>query len=662
MKWIRAKCYFHSPAKNALLFLLITVTTALLTASVALYQEAVGRIGAIESEFTTIGMVEQTSIATEYDRVQNDCLGKRTNVYSVFDEILSPDDLLFEGAGYLQEPEKRNYYLAYMPNQKYFRDGKQNFRNQMILTFIPLEASAGDEPVSAEVSSVLLNELDFSQVRFEQENYLQEGDHFTVCQHFVKEPIPLEAGKTYIMAAVKEYCSVHHQKEVVAYPGLYTSECTQDGMSVQGKIPSFLSMEQYHRRYRTRIDIVSGVPDFMNPVPSIEEIDTAAQLPAKWVSFALAQKELSAYFPVLATGSTNLLPTFHSGKAYIVQGRDITKEEYESGARVCLIPQEWTTSSWAMPWHKVGGKLSLPLICTLSGFMPDRMEYEQDRVQQRYSLLNASGGRYNTFSFGNYEVVGTYSLMNLGLRNSGKTELIQDLLIVPQKSIAGNDANFAYFAPMSTYTTSFQIENGTIESFDKALKTAVPKASLLNIVYDDNGYQDLKETLLDIKSAAILLLLVGVFAAAAMIAVFLFFFVVRQKRGIALMRSMGAGKAWCRASALRWVFLLSIAACVLGSALGACTLESLKPFHSNQETQAIEDTATDTYLGYDVAYSGWKDKLGNSNLLNEAVSKPIGCYILVPMIQFSVMLVSSIFLVNRYIHTDPIFLLHEAQE
>lgn len=425
---------------------------------------------------------------------------------------------------------------------------------------------------------------------------------------------------------------------------------------MNGTIPSFQAMRRGSEgRYRVRIDAVSGIPDFMSNGLSIEEIDPTEQLPSEWVTFALSQKERSSFFPILATDNINLLPTFHSGNAFVISGREITEEEFETGAKVCLIPQSWVLHSWE---YEVGRTLSVPLICTLSGYTPDQTVYGQDGIEQRYSLLNASGTRFTTFFMGNYEIVGTYALANTSLQSSGKTELIEDQIIVPKKSITVDDANFAFFAPMNSFTTSFQIENGTVEEFDSAFKAAVSESDRLSITYDDNGYEDIKASLSDMKRSALLMLLVGIFAACAMIAVVLFFFVRRQKREIAVMRGLGAGKGHCRVTVLMGIFILSMIACVLGSMLGFLVLESSAPFASKQELEITEeDSVVNRYLGYDIAYSGWREKLTNPSLLEAATEQSHACYFLVPIGEFFVLFLSSVFLVNRYLKIDPIFLL-----
>ena len=61
--------------------------------------------------------------------------------------------------------------------------------------------------------------------------------------------------------------------------------------------------------------------------------------------------------PVQPTDGTKLLMYFYNGEAQITEGRDITEEEYEDGAKVCLIPEMLAMRLG----KKVGDTLTLPL-------------------------------------------------------------------------------------------------------------------------------------------------------------------------------------------------------------------------------------------------------------------------------------------------------------
>lgn len=660
------KRIFRTPVRALLLFLLAAASTALLTVSAVSYTESAGRIQAMESQFTTIGRVEQLSTGMEYDIVENSCIGKHTNVYRTYGEIVPPDSLLFEGAHYLREPESRRYYLAYLPELINLRSGSKRFRDLIIFTFTALEDSDGTEPVRAQVRSVLLNELDFNQVHLEDEKHISEGEEVVVCQHFAGVLTPLRKGDTYIASVAKRYCDKHSAWEFAACQGPYSSECDQNGNPVLGEAASFPAMTKENGGcgYRIRTDVISEIPDYKNPARPIEKIDPSKQLPEKWTFYIIDRRELAANFPVLGTNSTDLLPTFHNGNAYIAQGRNITEEEFETGAGVCLIPQEWVAAdAWFSSEELLGSQLNLGLFCTLSGFAPERSVYGGGSIQERYSMLDADGDKYTPFFYKGYQVVGTYSLRRTGVRVTGKTELMQDLIIIPQRSVTEEDANFAYFAPMNSYTTSFQIENGTAEQFDKAFHDAVPEAERLKITYEDNGYADLKASLLDLERSAVLLFLTGICAAAGMAVLLLYFFVVRQKREVAIARSMGGSKRQCRGLVLKGVLVLAAAACILGSCAGTLLLETSAPFDLKREQSVVQDGGTGSrYMGYDIAYSAWAKELDDPKLAEDDPAKPVLISIFVPLCEFLLVWGSSLLLVNRYVKADPILLLSQKPE
>ncbi len=115
------KQLLHTPMKTALFFLLIMAVSLLLVFSGALLNETAQRIDAAESEFVTLGTVEQVRDSNETRPLWNSCLEENEGAIEMLDisthqELLWPEVLDFDGANYVQEPETRPYYIAYMPD------------------------------------------------------------------------------------------------------------------------------------------------------------------------------------------------------------------------------------------------------------------------------------------------------------------------------------------------------------------------------------------------------------------------------------------------------------------------------------------------------------------------------------------------------------------
>ncbi len=115
----------------------------------------------------------------------------------------------------------------------------------------------------------------------------------------------------------------------------------------------------------------------------------------------------------------------------------------------------------------------MPLCCTLYGYESSGGD---SAFAARYSMLNAQGFQYPTFSVGEYQIIGAYSYQYTGLRNlMGNRDILEDATIMPAASMAEREENTAYLAPMTASNTSFTIPNGTTEAFDQALRAAIPK-------------------------------------------------------------------------------------------------------------------------------------------------------------------------------------------
>ena len=131
------KFLVRTPLKTVLFFLLITAALTVLFTGAKIGSMTSAKIEAVESTFTTLGTVEQTNVntfpqVTLWSQNENWLKSQDADPDSTpiekgyfqdfwptlldWEELerdyLSPDLLQFEGAGYVQGPEKRPYYGA----------------------------------------------------------------------------------------------------------------------------------------------------------------------------------------------------------------------------------------------------------------------------------------------------------------------------------------------------------------------------------------------------------------------------------------------------------------------------------------------------------------------------------------------------------------------
>ena len=651
------KQLFRTPGKTVLFFLLMLAVTLLLVFSTSLLSETAQRIDEVERSFTTIGTVEQEPVISNVVQTWiNPCaMLTYSRGSSVYDDRVLMEDLVFDGADYIITPEYRPYYLAYYPDWAHSMTfGREVNQRRNIIEFTALEDSDELGGAHIHVDKLLLKgEIpdSFSALGY---SGLKEGDEIFFCQcggkrsHPEGEMIPLEKGKRYIVSCSLGFMGQarlqpsdrwyeHAEYQVSESP--YSGQSDQDGEAIPAEVFPKYNDGKLNRYYLE--EITEGFYESGHPGE-------------KWANWAKNWDYDEDYFPVMPIQGLQTLPVFHSHQAYLEEGREITQEEYDSGALVCMVPQDtMTVNQW-----KIGDKVKLPLKMALFGPNATINTSEgangktETWFQYYASPLKADGGEYDTFWEAEYEIVGTYSLLvRSSVYNNG--DLYADTILIPKASVQASDANnIAYYNYLDGKTATFQIPNGTIDEFDAALRAAVPEAESLVITYNDNGYTDIMKSLQSTRTTALLLFVVGLLAAVVIVLLLLYFFIVRERKRTAIERSLGMSKRQCRVSLLAGVLAVTLLAAGIGTAAGAVMMNT---YHENaaQETSA-ED--------YDPAYSLWlKSKTAQEDMTKD-FRAPGWLYGLVPLALMGAVGVLSVGMVNRNLKVEPIYLLSSKAE
>lgn len=582
----------RTPMKSFLfIFLLACVTMLMVFGSVLLVQTD-AHISQVENTFTTIGMVEQKPSSTRTVVYEDGCGNIETATYDVYDKLLTLDALNFEGADYIVPPENRNCYLAraYINNlfgrTIHFQRQDPGASGTIIAEVIPLEDSTDGSPVSAKIGIVLCGSV-------------KNGEEIQFCSHHSTKPVVLKMGKKYMACMKREMCSTHGEREFVPLAVPYTSHYNDEGSPIiDGSYPGFhlFRKDDEDKWVKNRKFAGSYADTEAFDVLFQEEDESFSMTP--WVTMAISIRNEYEYYPVMATSNLNLLPSFQSKNAQIADGRAITQEEFDNGAMVCLVPDEWNDSNNDFA---PGGSLVLPLSMTLQDYPVGKFNGATELDLFRpYSFIKEDGKSYPTFSQGAYTIVGTYTVKDKSFFSSGDTELASNTIIIPAKSVTAPNSNVVYRGPLSSSNVSFQIPNGTIASFDKKLREAVPEAELLNITYHDNGYEDIIPSLERTRTTAILLCSVGVAGAVAVVIFLIYFFIARERRRTAIERGLGMTKRQCYISLISGVMALALLGTVLGSGLGLLLTNTMQ-----KETE-INDEGM--YARYSTRYSDWTNK------------------------------------------------------
>lgn len=637
------KHLMRTPVKAILLFFLTVGSTLLLTLSSLMISETEQRISALEGQFTTIGSVKQSGVYREHWVRHQECLGDIDYYGWVYDDTITADALNFEGAGYITPPENRPTYLAYLPNlNNSVGTAGYNFH---VVVFSPLEDCSTFGPVQAEVIDVLrtrYGNIEYTGVG----EQLEQGDIIQVCRcdSKMKKHSTLEVGKQYIAALNAQPCSLHSTSDFPFEYNVRRAPYANQYDSHGAEIPSDYFIKSEWTGSLTPPDWFDTSSWYVEEIT--DDFWDEGNHGQAWIEWAEFQNEKPHLFCVKPTSGLQMIPLFQEHRAQVTEGREISEEEFADGAQVAMISQNMASKNLLM----VGDKITLPLQYAIYGCQDgDYMDMNYD-----FSPFSAKGEKYEPFWEAEYEIVGIFRPDNPD-SVYGKGELPADMFLIPANSVkASDESNIARYDPMYPYDVTFQIPNGTIQEFDAALHAAVPEAVNLEITYNDNGYSKIMESLNSAKLTAILLFLVSILATLAILAMLLYFFIVKEKKRTAIERSLGMTKRQCRVSLLASILALALVASLLGG-IGAGAVYQAADLVPGDST-TVTETAETGLTVFSTEYSAWKEDTTPKVEMTEPVI-PFFLCVFIPLSIVLLVLIFSLWLIQRNLSIEPIYLL-----
>ena len=613
------KQLLRTPVKTAIFFLLILAVSVLLTFSSVLYMESTQHITAMEGQFTTLGTIEQPLLSSVTTNVWASCYGRMGFTEDRYAEGISLDELDFPEAEYVTNPETRPYFLAEQPELVHSESFSGRYT---VAEFTVLDAPAEYGAVRVRVEAVHCTPETADEK-------LRVGDEITVCLCTCPEEmrdVP-QVGVKYIASLFRWVvrCAVHGtEAEYHVMEKPYTSQYNADGTRRETTaLPTI-----QHTAEARGIDEVSA--DFWQT--------ENGERWENWIAFQKSQRNL---FYVTPTAGLQMLPVFQGRKASITEGREITRDEFQNGARICVVSEELLSKNRLT----IGDTITLPLRYSMHKADTDYISQNQFD----FSPLNAAGEAYDVFWEAEYTVVGAYRVVEK-TAVYGTGELPRDLIVIPAASVEATDVeNIVSFGPMHHTTTSFELPNGSIAKFDAALRTAVPSVEELDISYNDNGFENIMSSLRELRTISILLFVIGVAAAFLIVVLLLYFFIVKQKKRTAIERSLGMSKAQCRVSLMAGILVLALVASVIGVGVGSALLQA----------DLLNDTAQLDAEEIDMTFSTWMQESTAVSISETNV--PIGVYALSPTVLCAAIFGLSLMLVNQSLKIEPILLLSRKE-
>lgn len=319
-----------------------------------------------------------------------------------------------------------------------------------------------------------------------------------------------------------------------------------------------VSPEEYTATYR--------VPTIAPLEGSAEDFLQSAQ-GAPWQA-ALERDAINNHaFAVMGVNKMGYLAEFALEKAQIVQGRDFTAEELESGARVCVIPEELALANG----------LSVGDTITANFYTTDyALPYQEFRTEGK-GIVSPTA----SFYFDTTPITETAEYTVVGLCKGEATfpdvtenpyAFSANTVFVPQASVR-TQMEYSDVAPFVTVV----LENGTIDDFHDLVRRA-GFAGLFR--YCDQNYSVIAGNFHNYEVLARQVLSVGAVLYGILLLLFIILFPGSRKGNVRTMLSLGAssgrrvGHVWLSAAGI--LIPATVLGCLLGHLLWDWVLKTLQ--------------------------------------------------------------------------------------
>ena len=550
------KFLFRTPVRTILFCIIFICSSALFSAGIYLWMQITDNIKRAESAFSTVGKVRQISDSTMLDARWD--AGLNTYVYSekeAYSRILEDDILKEIDAEYVSAWQKRPYFGVY--SKDLLTGAETAGLDDIMLTtavaeFTPLEDCVPDSPVKVKITRILWG----------NESYV--GSEIDFCDHRTEHPASLSEGKTYVA-----YISINplDVKNHEGFTGLY----------------EYMPLRLYKNQTKLWDEVTK---DFYETEDG-----------KRWNTIVEAIQKRYQMLPVTPVTDLELIDAFRHKDAVMIEGEVIGQAEYEDSPFVCMIPQNLATRNNL----KVGDFINLQYLYA---------DYERPLCEATYTTgglqvapLDNDGNEFPVFQESKYRIIGIYSYPVAS--TDDPYALGENQIFVPAQSVTETyENNIAGDGPMQMYNTAFRIKNGTIAEFMEEFAKA-EEHRLLEIQFDDGGYENFASKMQQIQTIAFVLWVIGLLLLLANIAFLLFYQIILQKRRTAIERALGVTKRQCVTSLLGGVMLLTILCVIIGTFVGGkaeqyvnLMVEDQKEYFDTSFSKGItEETATEELLG-----------------------------------------------------------------
>lgn len=306
---------------------------------------------------------------------------------------------------------------------------------------------------------------------------------------------------------------------------------------------TFVPLEEYAQRY--------AIPTIARLEGTVEDF-LSSEAGSEWQD-ALEMMDINNHaFGVLGVEKVGYLADFARENSRIVEGREFTVEEQQTGSRVCVINEALAAANGLT----VGDTITLNL------YQRDRsLPYQSDSS----ALLTPSASFYfNTTPItesAEYTIVGLWQGQELwGDVAHNEYILNPNTVIVPKSSVI-----LPMEIPDSVLFHTIILKNGALEDF----RTLAARAGFEDrFICHDQGYSTIAANFHNYDALGKQILMVGVSVYAIVLLLFLIFFPASLGKALWTMESLGADRSARFIHVLRHAGILLVCAAVLGGMIG----------------------------------------------------------------------------------------------
>ena len=267
-----------------------------------------------------------------------------------------------------------------------------------------------------------------------------------------------------------------------------------------------------------------------------EDVQNDPEEAAYWDALWNANLYSASSFAVTLTDDITDIPAWYVGQMYLSEGRAITKEEYASGAKVCMISARLAEKQG---WQ-VGDKLDLHL------YQRERFQNETGTTITGGIFASIHNGEF--FDESEYEIVGIYGDREFAIDSDAAPEVFAhpwNAIYIPEKSAPHAPA--LEDRPIQASLLTIELQNGTVKEF----QAAVEKLGLteqksgqyqLKFSYFDQGYDKIKGGLVEMNRNAVLLLALSLILLLVTMILMAFLFSRQHKHSAGILRMLGGSK------------------------------------------------------------------------------------------------------------------------